>query len=427
MATKACVLRSGGDFRPEHVQWLARQVPGLVCLSDVPVDGVRTIPLRHEWPGWWAKMEMFGPSLDGDVLMLDLDTVVLDMPAMPDRTTVLRDFYRPDLIGSGLMYVTAADRARVWEAFTRDPGKAMASCTQFPRWGDQGFLMDFLADAKRWQDVAPVMSYKVHCAKGLPDGAQVVCFHGKPRPWDVSAPWIPPMARDLVRGTFGDLVMRHKGKRICVMAGGPSLAQDLERVKADVWISVNEHGVRARGSADYIVAMDTTHTVRNVNMRDYLRQYSAAPIIGPWGWNDYTILRWPLQPRFLLSGVVASWVASMMGAHPVILAGFDCHGGDGKTLRQHRDYLPHISADVRVCSGPLLEMYQQYRPGEKRKPYVVPEALRTTDLRDGETVVRVAKPFEFRGQVWEPGTHLRVPRHEVRMQIKHRSLIEVTA
>ena len=60
------VLRSGGEYGPRHVQWLARQIPGLVCLSDRKVEGVETIPLRHDWPGWWAKMEMFSDVIDED-------------------------------------------------------------------------------------------------------------------------------------------------------------------------------------------------------------------------------------------------------------------------------------------------------------------------------------------------------------------------
>lgn len=193
MLTKACVLRSGGDFRPEHVQWLARQVPDLVCLSDVDVPSVRTIALRHEWPRWWSKIEMFGPSLSGDVLMIDLDTVILKMPDMPTRTTVLRDFTEPSVIGSGFMFVKEADRLPIYEAFARDPLGHMRRNESWPRWGDQGFLFDYLKDAQRWQDVAKVYSYKVHCRQGLPVDAEVVCFHGKPRPWAVSFDWIPKL------------------------------------------------------------------------------------------------------------------------------------------------------------------------------------------------------------------------------------------
>lgn len=416
----ACVLRSGGDFRPEHVQWLARQVPGLVCLSDVDVPSVRTIPLQTDWPGWWAKMEMFGPSLAGDVLMLDLDTVVINVPKAY-RTTVLRDFYHPHLIGSGLMYVTAEDRARVWEAFTRDPRGAMEACSRWPKWGDQGFLMDHLAGADRWQDVAKVYSYKAHCSQGLPADADVVCFHGKPRPWAVRADWIPTMQPvDAVRKTLGDLVMKHKGQRICVMGGGPSLERDLKTVRADVWISVNEHGAKVR-RPDYVVAMDTKHTSKGVDMRQHLRGFTDAPIIGPWGTCEYQLLKWPRSPKFLLSGVVASWVASMMGAHPVILAGFDCYGGDAQTMDQHRRYVEHIRAEVRVCSGPLLDLYPAYRPNERRKPYTPPPGIDPED-RDGEIVVKVRKPWEFRGVEWPAGTLLRVSEFEVRRQIKHRTL-----
>src|SRR5690606_16907466 len=89
--TPVCVLRSGGGFGPEHVQWLARHGPGLVGLPYVPVPGVGTIALQHDWPGWWAKMEAYGPTIDGDILLIDLDTVVLRLPETPAETTVLRD------------------------------------------------------------------------------------------------------------------------------------------------------------------------------------------------------------------------------------------------------------------------------------------------------------------------------------------------
>lgn len=192
MTTIACVLRSGGDFRPEHVQWLAAQVPGIVCLSDVPVPGVPTIALRRGWPKWWAKMEAFNPGvIVGDVLLMDLDTVVLELPAVPAQTTVADDFYRPELMGSGFMFVTAEDRARCWEAFTADPQRHMSECVTRAKWGDQGFLQPLIGTSARWGD--EVRSYKVHCRAGVPPGTKVVCFHGQPRPWNVRAAWVPPL------------------------------------------------------------------------------------------------------------------------------------------------------------------------------------------------------------------------------------------
>lgn len=193
-ATRICVLRAGKEYRPVHVQWLAKQVPGLVCLSDTAVAGVPTIPLNHDWQGWWAKMELFRPDIEGDLLYFDLDTVVRGNLSAFERgkTTVLRDFYHSKGIGSGFMYIAQADKQRVWESFTADPERHMAECVTRERWGDQGFLQDFFGDCDKWQDALPdrVASYKVHCRHTVPK-ADVVCFHGKPRPWQVRLNWVP--------------------------------------------------------------------------------------------------------------------------------------------------------------------------------------------------------------------------------------------
>lgn len=189
--TPVCVLRAGKDFRPEHVQWLARQVPDLVCLSDQRVPGVPTLALLTDWPGWWAKMEAFNPErVPGDVLLIDLDTVVFELPTA-ERTTVLSDFYRPRLMGSGFMFLKEADRVRCWEAFNASPKRHMRECVTREKWGDQGFLHPLIGGCDRWGD--EVRSFKVHCRSGVPHGTKVVCFHGQPRPWKVSAEWVPSM------------------------------------------------------------------------------------------------------------------------------------------------------------------------------------------------------------------------------------------
>lgn len=222
--------------------------------------------------------------------------------------------------------------------------------------------------------------------------------------------------------SFGELVMRHKGERIVVMAGGPSLQSDLAQIKkGDVWISVNEHGAKVR-PADYVVAMDDIHTKLNVHMAKHLRQFTDAPIICPWHWGDYQLSTWPLNPKFLLSGVVASWVAYMMGAHPVILAGFDCYNGHGATIGQHRNYFPHIKGEVRVVSGPLTQFWPEYRPDERRSTYVAPDVFTAHPEFADEIKVRVIKPVPVRGHEWPVGTELMVSRFEVRRQLKHKSL-----
>lgn len=87
--TVVCVLWMGTfearAYSPAWVTRLRDQVAAhlpldhrFVCLSNVDVPGVETKPLVTEWPGWWAKVEIFNPANDlGDrVLYLDLDVFV---------------------------------------------------------------------------------------------------------------------------------------------------------------------------------------------------------------------------------------------------------------------------------------------------------------------------------------------------------------
>jgi len=193
-----CVLRSGGEYKPCHVRALKAQVPDLCALSDVPIDGVDCLPLESGWPGWWSKMEMFGPRIKGDILYLDLDTIVrgdIDQLRRIGKDTVLSDFYFPERMASGVMYLTEETRAKVWEEWMQCPDRHMQDCSQG---GDQRFLSGFMGHASRWQDELPgmVASYKVHvCRRGSskravgngswPEGCNVLCFHGNPRPWNV--------------------------------------------------------------------------------------------------------------------------------------------------------------------------------------------------------------------------------------------------
>lgn len=188
-------------FRVQHVYWLHRQLAQhwkgkTLCLSDKPLR-VPSIQLRTDWPGWWAKMEMFAPWIEGDILYMDLDTVLVgDITPLAEvgKTTVLRDFYRGgDFIGSGLMYVTEADRALIWEAFNRNPKRYMADCVTRAKWGDQGFLQAYFGDKDKWQDVLPdhVVSFKASGREEPKPPCRVACFHGNPRPWQVVKSWVP--------------------------------------------------------------------------------------------------------------------------------------------------------------------------------------------------------------------------------------------
>ena len=181
-----------------HVQALQRQLDkwapleSFECLSDVKIEGVKCVPLRYNWPGWWSKMELLRPDLPGDFLFLDLDTVILgplDDILEVRKLTLLRDFYRDgkklkEGLGGGLMYLPSEARREVWDFWMQQPQLQMRVYAR----GDQFLFEKFwLGDAQRWQDVVPgqVVSWKVHCAKGVPPEARVVCFHGRPKPFEI--------------------------------------------------------------------------------------------------------------------------------------------------------------------------------------------------------------------------------------------------
>ncbi len=187
-----CVYRRGGDYNIKHVIYLKEQIPEIICLG---ID----IPLLYDWRGWWAKMELFRPDIEGDILFFDLDTIVkgsIEKYKNLSTTHFLEDFFHPDKsIGSGMMYIKHEDKAKVWNEWIKSPAHHMAKFR-----GDQDFLKQFFWGAKRWQHEFPkeVISYKKHLVAQCQfyehgynlNDANVVCFHGQPRPWAAPEDWI---------------------------------------------------------------------------------------------------------------------------------------------------------------------------------------------------------------------------------------------
>ena len=193
MLTVASVLRSGGIYTPA---WVARlkgmvgrhlqQPHRFVCMTDV-ADVPDALPLLDNWPGWWAKMELF--RLKGPVLYFDLDTLIIgDLGGIAAQAeaaefTVLRDFYAPESgIGSGMM-AWGGDLSRFYDAYGEAPDLWQRRSGGR---GDQGTIQAMASRSylSFWQDEAPgqVVSYKARgCEAGPPPGARVVCLHGFPK------------------------------------------------------------------------------------------------------------------------------------------------------------------------------------------------------------------------------------------------------
>lgn len=211
MLTVCCVLKSGPEYRVEHVLALRDGVrrhlkmPHVVyCFTDYSetIEGVTRIPLQHGWPGWFSKIEMFSGIIGPHpVFYADLDTVIvgpLDDIVLGHRFTVLRNFWRNDRIGSGLM-AWDTDLSSIYLKFAQNAERFMKEYTTPDKWGDQQFIFDNTpVQPDRWQLKFPgrVLSYKrdilrLHGGK-VPSTASVIAFHGRPRPWQTKLWPSPP-------------------------------------------------------------------------------------------------------------------------------------------------------------------------------------------------------------------------------------------
>jgi len=197
------VLRSGGDLKPEHVHRMVKQIgkANVTLMTDFDAKlfpKLNVVPLLHGWPGWWSKMEMFRPTVfpDSPFLYIDLDTTIRELPdgyfAHPE-TVVLKQFrkgvadHKPRQCGMMLLHPT--ERQLAWERWTQNPEQHIEEFA-----GDDDFWNTYMPPVATWQDLHPgeVTSYRFNWLKGLDydkplnkKKVKVVCFFGKPRPWDV--------------------------------------------------------------------------------------------------------------------------------------------------------------------------------------------------------------------------------------------------
>lgn len=196
------VLRSSQEYKKDYVHTIHDQClkyasnSEFICISDDP-DVPGYVPMKHNWPKWWGKIEAF--TIEGPVLFLDLDTVIVDDIDYLDDVIrqrefmCLRDFYKnPRMVrtvASGIM-TWKGDMSYVYKKFLEDPEGYMEKCITERWFGDGGFIEMTVDNPIYLQDVIPgaIVSYKAHCKNGVPKGADIVAFHGKPRPWEVKFP-----------------------------------------------------------------------------------------------------------------------------------------------------------------------------------------------------------------------------------------------
>ena len=195
-------MKWGTKYEPEYVRNLHamvhRSMRGnyrFTCLTDRP-EGLDcdTIALPGNLEGWWNKVYLFKPGLfEGPVLFLDLDVVVTGLLTPFFQGGIINDWNLPGY-NSSVMSWTAGEHSDIWEKFTEDVPKRLR--------GDQ----DWITELGRWETFPEGMcvSYRKHAVECVPQGAIVVCMHGRPKPDEITEGWVPQFWKEngLAQATF---------------------------------------------------------------------------------------------------------------------------------------------------------------------------------------------------------------------------------
>jgi uncharacterized Rossmann fold enzyme len=220
-----------------------------VCFSDIPHRiECETHPIQGS--GWFAKLFLFKEFTQGRIIFLDLDTVITSnidhLAEYKGDFALLRDFYRPDGYGSGVMLWRGGFGQEITDSFISDGQPNIEG-------GDQIYIESKIKSVDRLQDIFQnkIVSYKVHAEHGVPDQAAIVCFHGFPRPHQVGG-WVDDYWNDRIIANFEvvsntvnvkenilsacsrdikRLDFAPVNDRICIIVGGgPSLQETMDEI-----------------------------------------------------------------------------------------------------------------------------------------------------------------------------------------------------
>lgn len=298
MLTVLTVWKSGGAFDKEYVLNLRRGVKQnldmehrFICLTDTVKrrrkdknNEIQWEPLKYDFPKWYSKAEIFRPDLEkfGPFLFIDLSSVIVgdltDLATYEGEVCVTRDFWY-DGPSQSVLYFEPGSLRHVWDRFISQPEYWIAEGDKMepPNFRDQ-ILMSHL-ELPYWQDEMPgqVVSFKTHCANGIPENARIVKFHGKPRPHDFKEGWVKTIWKDgkarvdfIPKSNVSDdvslrqtdqnsrrrirwveQVKEKHDKPIVIVGGGPSLKKSLGRIRLH---ALNGHEVwTLNGVHDYLI------------------------------------------------------------------------------------------------------------------------------------------------------------------------------
>ena len=159
MITVACVLRvdEGSRYSEEDVKKLKKGIEKFlssdhkfVCLTNVEISGISSIPLIGNFKGWWSKLELFRKNLfSSDVFYIDLDMIICnELDSLISLCKSQKDFlmlnhFKDDTPGSGIMYWSKDyDYSYLWTKFIENSDEYIEKYNKHPNLGDQAFIRD---------------------------------------------------------------------------------------------------------------------------------------------------------------------------------------------------------------------------------------------------------------------------------------------
>ncbi len=178
-----CVYKTGGDFDLRYVEALrfaTERYLGFghefVCLTDdvkgvSSIKGVTAIKLKHNWPGWWSKIELFRPDLSSDNTTIYFDLDVLILKDISEFSRICRRASMPlmlrscDRVGeandwpsSSIMSWMGKCMNRVYYEFIKDSEEAIKrikkGTSRAGQRTDQGFIRQVI-NPRKFQDLLP--------------------------------------------------------------------------------------------------------------------------------------------------------------------------------------------------------------------------------------------------------------------------------
>ena len=196
------VLKTSKEYTPEKVKIIQRMckrhitIPfEFICYSDVDIDGMTVRKLKHNWSGWYSKMEMY--QEEGPCLFMDLDTIItnnidgLIKEALKYKFIILRDFYRGYRKHAPPALKAKQSSLMFWNINVKPIYDDYVKNVRTVHGGDQIILEQYFADKENlvtyWQDIDPsIVSFKTQLRAGKVNqmNTKIVIFHGKPRPWE---------------------------------------------------------------------------------------------------------------------------------------------------------------------------------------------------------------------------------------------------